>query len=185
MKSTGFRSSFECEARRRARAYASAMADPIVREATEADIDAIVHVYESVAAEGRWIGGELPVDRELHRDSRLERVRSGKDLILVAEAGGRIVGELGVHVVHGRGDLGMSILDGFRGQGLGTAMMARAIEWARAQDLAKLSLEVWPHNARAIALYEKFGFTKEGYHPKQWRRRSGESWDTISMGLVL
>ena len=79
----------------------------------------------------------------------------------------------------------MGILDGFREQGIGSALLARAIEWSRAQGLAKLSLEVWPHNARAIALYEKFGFKQEGYHPKQWRRNSGESWDTISMGLLL
>jgi RimJ/RimL family protein N-acetyltransferase len=157
----------------------------VVREGTEADIDAILDVYESVAAEGRWIGGELPVDRDRQRDYRLERLRSGDGLILVAEMDGRLVGELGVYIVHGRGDLGMSIVDGFREQGIGSAMMTRAIEWARAHGLAKLFLEVWPHNARAIALYEKFGFMQEGYHPKQWRRRSGESWDSISMGLVL
>jgi len=161
------------------------MAEPIVREGIEADIDGILDVYESVAAEGRWIGGELPVDRDLQREHRLARLRAGDGLIMVAEADGRIVGELGVYIAHGRGDLGMSIVDGFRERGIGSAMMTRAIEWARAKGLAKLFLEVWPDNARAIALYEKFGFTQEGYHPKQWRRRSGESWDTISMGLVL
>jgi ribosomal protein S18 acetylase RimI-like enzyme len=46
-------------------------------------------------------------------------------------------------------------------------------------------LHVWPHNEAAIALYEKLGFAREGYHPKQYRRRSGEAWDAISMGLVL
>ena len=160
------------------------MAEAIVREATEADVEATLDVYESVAAEGRWIGGEQPVDRERHRAWRIERLRSG-GLVLVAEVEGQIVGELGVEIVHGRGDLGMGILDGFREQGIGSALLARAIEWSRAQGLAKLSLEVWPHNARAIALYENFGFKQEGYHPKQWRRNSGESWDTISMGLLL
>lgn len=157
----------------------------ILREMTEADVDGVLDAYESVAAEGMWIGGEAPIDREARRARRLERFRRGENFELVAEADGRIIGELGVEVIHGRGDLGMHLLSEFRGQGIGSAMMARAIEWARQQGLAKLSLEVWPHNERAIALYQKFGFVKEGYHPKQWRRRSGESWDTISMGLVL
>ena len=159
------------------------MAAAIVREATEEDVDAMLDVYESVATEGRWIGGELPVDRERHRAGRVERLETG--LMLVAEVDSRIVGELGIEIVHGRGDLGMEILDGFRGQGIGSALMVRAIDWARAQRLSKLFLEVWPHNARAIALYERFGFRQEGYHPKQWLRRNGEAWDTISMGLLL
>jgi putative acetyltransferase len=161
------------------------MGDAVVREATEADVDAMLDVYESVAAEGRWIGGEAPVDRARRKDARLARMRSGDLVFWVAEVGGRIVGELGLEVVHGRGDIGMDILDGFRGQRIGSALLARAIDWARASGLTKLSLEVWPHNAAAIGLYEKFGFTREGYHPKQWRRRNGESWDTISMGLLL
>src|SRR5512135_1790357 len=121
------------------------MSDPIVREATEADVEGIVDVYESVAAEGRWIGGEVPVDRAHHVEGRLERLRAGEDLILVAEVDGRIVGELGVHVARGRGDLGMAIVDGFRELGIGSEMMVRAIEWARRRGLAKLFLEVWPH----------------------------------------
>jgi ribosomal protein S18 acetylase RimI-like enzyme len=161
------------------------MTAPIVREATEVDVDAMLDVYESVAAEGRWIGGEIPIDRKRRREGRLALLKSGEYLGLVAEIDGRIVGELIIEIVHGRGDLGMDILGGFRGHGIGSALLARAIEWAGSKGLAKLSLEVWPHNAPAIALYEKFGFAQEGYHPKQWRRRSGESWDTISMGLLL
>jgi ribosomal protein S18 acetylase RimI-like enzyme len=161
------------------------MTAPIVRDATEADVDAMLDVYESVAAEGRWIGGEIPIDRKRRREGRLALLNGGEYLGLVAEIEGRIVGELIIEIVHGRGELGMDILDGSRGQGIGSALLARAIEWARAKGLAKLALEVWPHNAPAIALYEKFGFAQEGYHPKQWRRRNGESWDTISMGLLL
>jgi ribosomal protein S18 acetylase RimI-like enzyme len=40
-------------------------------------------------------------------------------------------------------------------------------------------------NEAAIALYEKSGFVREGYHPKQLRRKTGEIWDVISMGLLL
>jgi len=51
--------------------------------------------------------------------------------------------------------------------------------------LHKLSLSVWPHNAAAIALYRKYGFVEEGRRVKQYRRATGELWDTVEMGLRL
>lgn len=162
------------------------MAEPVaIREATEDDIGALVDVYEAVAAEGRWIGGEVPVDREAQTRGRMDRLRDEGSVTFVAEVEGRVVGELGIEARRGRGEIGMAILDGYRDRGIGTALMEAAVAWARARRLDKLFLHVWPHNERAIALYEKFGFAREGYHPKQFRRRNGEAWDAISMGLIL
>jgi RimJ/RimL family protein N-acetyltransferase len=48
-----------------------------------------------------------------------------------------------------------------------------------------MALQVWPHNAAAIALYERFGFERECYLRRHYRRRSGELWDAIVMGLRL
>ena len=49
----------------------------------------------------------------------------------------------------------------------------------------KIALQVWPHNEAAIALYERYGFEREGYLKRHWRRRSGELWDAVVMGLLL
>ena len=49
----------------------------------------------------------------------------------------------------------------------------------------KLCLEVFGHNSAAIALYRKYGFMEEGRRVKQYRRGSGELWDSIVMGLLL
>ena len=72
-----------------------------------------------------------------------------------------------------------------RGRGIGSALLAAAIEKARGEGLHKLSLEVFPHNDAAIALYRKFGFVDEGRRVKHYRRSSGELWDSIVMGLLL
>jgi RimJ/RimL family protein N-acetyltransferase len=64
-------------------------------------------------------------------------------------------------------------------------MLAAVIGWARHRGAHKVLLEVWPTNARAIGLYEKFGFVVEGRHPRHWRRNDGSLWDSLSMGLVL
>ena len=44
---------------------------------------------------------------------------------------------------------------------------------------------MFAHNDAAIALYTKLGFVEEGRREKQYRRRSGELWDGIEMGLLL
>jgi len=51
--------------------------------------------------------------------------------------------------------------------------------------LHELSLGVFSHNTAAIELYRKFGFVEEGRRIKQYRRATGELWDSIEMGLLL
>jgi RimJ/RimL family protein N-acetyltransferase len=85
----------------------------------------------------------------------------------------------------GFGELGMLVAAGWRGRGVGTALVAASIEWARARRLHKLTLGVFPHNQAAIALYRKFGFVEEGRRVRHIRRASGELWDLIEMGLLL
>ncbi len=48
----------------------------------------------------------------------------------------------------------------------------------------KLCLEVFAHKTAAIALYRKSGFVAEGQYIGQYRRASGELWDSIVMGLA-
>jgi ribosomal protein S18 acetylase RimI-like enzyme len=72
-----------------------------------------------------------------------------------------------------------------RGSGVGSALVAAAIELARTRGLHKLTLTVFPHNEAAIALYRKFGFVEEGRLAAHIRRSNGELWDLIQMGLPL
>jgi len=157
-----------------------------VRRAGVADADAVVAMLAEVAGEGRWIATEAPVDLEQRRRRLLEDVEREDAIVLVAEAGGRPVGELGLHLArYGVADLGMAVAAGWRGRGIGSALLAEAIDQARAAGAHKIALQVWPHNAAAIALYERFGFQREGYLTRHYRRRSGELWDAVVMGLPL
>ncbi len=85
----------------------------------------------------------------------------------------------------GFGEIGMVVARGWRGRGVGSALMASVVDWARERGLHKLTLSVFPHNDAAMALYRKYGFVVEGHHPKQIRRASGELWDLVDMGLLL
>jgi ribosomal protein S18 acetylase RimI-like enzyme len=150
-----------------------------VRLAEESDRRALALLFAAVAEERDGIAAEPPIDVEGRAASwRLART-------LVALAAGEIVGFVFVVESWGFGELGMLVARDRRGRGVGTALVAAAIEWARGRGLHKLTLSVFPHNDAAIALYRKFGFVEEGRRPKQMRRASGELWDLVEMGLML
>jgi RimJ/RimL family protein N-acetyltransferase len=158
---------------------------------TAADLEAVFAIYEATAAEGKWIGAELPIDR----DDRLESWRRGlfeerTAVMLVAESDGRILGSASLSWAHhpcGGGvlDLGMSVARDHRGRGIGKALVRACIDRARALGAHKITLQVWPHNTAARGLYERFGFVEEGYLRRHWQRRSGKRWDAVVMGLLL
>ncbi len=106
--------------------------------------------------------------------------------LFLAERDGELVGVLGMDLPPYKvADLGMMVKDSHRGQGVGSALMVRAIDWAREVGAHKIALQHWPHNEGARALYEKFGFEQEGYLRRHYPRRNGEIWDAVVMGLVL
>jgi ribosomal protein S18 acetylase RimI-like enzyme len=157
-----------------------------VRPATLADVDAVVAMLVEVAGEGRWIGAEAPVDVSQRRRRMVEDIERDDAIVLVAEVGGEPVGDLGLHLAgYGVADLGMAVAAAWRGRGIGSALLSEAIDRARKGGAHKIALQVWPHNRAAIALYERFGFQREGYLTRHYRRRSGELWDAVIMGLRL
>jgi RimJ/RimL family protein N-acetyltransferase len=168
-----------------------------IRPAGPDDFDDWVELFEAVAAEGTWLGSEAPFDRDARRRGYDQTMADPDAAIFLAQpaqsgepgqarAGGGQVGQIYIRVdPSGVADLGMAVADGFRGQGVGGALMEAAIDFAREHGAHKVTLQVWPHNARAIALYERFGFEHEGRLRRHWRRRNGELWDALVMALVL
>ena len=157
-----------------------------VRPARPDDVEPLLALRERVAREGIWIGTEAPVDAERELTVFSATLDADDRDLFVAIVDCVLVGGLGVQfTTPGVTALGMQIDREWRGRGIGSALMDAAVAWSRAHDAHKMELQVWPHNAAAIALYEKFGFEREGYLRRHYRRRSGELWDAIVMGLVL
>jgi ribosomal protein S18 acetylase RimI-like enzyme len=151
-----------------------------IRPAEDGDRRPLAELFAAVAEERDGIATEPPVDIDKRAASWL------LEGTLVAVDGDEIVGSIHVDAGwHGVGEIGMTVARDRRGQGVGSALMAAAVEWSRERGLHKLSLSVFPHNDAAIALYRKFGFVEEGRRVKHFRRSSGELWDAIEMGLLL
>ena len=160
-------------------------ADVEIRPMTPEDIDEFLDLFEVVAAEGIYIGSEAPIDREDRRARFVHTLESTKYQSLVAIAAGRLVGQIGLKDMRGLIDIGMLVAPDMRGLGIGKALLQAGIDWARSHGAHKMTLQVWPHNQAARELYAKFGFIEEGYLTRQWKRRNGEIWDAVVMGLLL
>jgi RimJ/RimL family protein N-acetyltransferase len=151
-----------------------------IRRATPADAAALVELGRSVSCEpegwlithGTW--------RNVAEERRYLRVirRSPHAAVFVAEDETGIVGRLSLardahpaspHVA----DLGLMVALAHRRRGVGTALLDRAVAWAREAGIEKLELHVFPHNEPAILLYEGFGFEREGLRRNHYRRAGG------------
>ena len=169
--------------------------DVHVREATPDDAAALIdHVHRLCDEPGVCITmdrDEFTFTVEQERQFVLDVNASENSVFLVAEAaGGGLVGLLVAHGGKRRATrheavLAISVNADWRGRGVGSALMARCVEWARATGIVtRLELKVFTRNATAIRLYERFGFETEGV----CRRavfREGRYEDNRVMALLL
>jgi len=91
---------------------------------------------------------------------------------LAAVVDGHVVGSSSLRVGSRRqrhlGHIGVNVRDDYAGQGIGSALMAAVIDLAENWlGLTRLELQVYTDNARAIHLYQKFGFEIEGTMRRQ------------------
>jgi RimJ/RimL family protein N-acetyltransferase len=136
-------------------------------------------LFDEVRAEGRWLLTPPALPSDPSEAFWIgEMIRSEEHLVLVAEADGDVVGNVLVStdrnaVTEHIGTLAICVARGWRDVGIGSALVAAAQAWAVRRGLRKLSLGVFPDNERAIAVYERAGFVREGLRRAQYRSGDG------------
>ena len=70
-------------------------------------------------------------------------------------------------------------------RGVGAALLRTAEQWAASKGLHRLDLTVQVTNARAIALYERMGFEREGLKRHSLRTADGQWLDEWLMSRLL
>jgi ribosomal protein S18 acetylase RimI-like enzyme len=161
-----------------------------LRPAAEEDAAQLVRAVDSVAREGLYfLRSRFDVDLEKERTSIAEAREKG-NLQLLALLDGKLVGW--VTLFRGRAEflqhtteLGMGVIQGFRGIGIGAALMDYALKWAAQQGFEKVNLGVRAGNERARALYRKFGFVEEGYRVREIKDLEGCYHDTVEMAYFV
>jgi RimJ/RimL family protein N-acetyltransferase len=160
-----------------------------VRRGSSADFDSASALYSAVAAEGLWIGGETPVEWTSQRREAWCRAADDENCgawFLAEDDAAQLLGYLSVTRSGAEhAEFGMAVATAHRRRGIGGELLDAAVAWCRAAPVSKLSCRVWPHNGGALALYRSRGFLIEGRLRRHWRRRNGQLWDVIVMGLVL
>jgi RimJ/RimL family protein N-acetyltransferase len=158
-----------------------------VRPMTAVDVDAALAMFSAVAAEGLWLGAEGGFDVAQRRAAWLTDLDdpSRRSFVAVTDDGRVVANSVVAVTSYGVADIGMAVADGWRGRGLGGRLLHELVASARELGAHKVALQVWPHNTRAIELYRSRGFVEEGRLRRHYRRRNGELWDAVIMGLVL
>ena len=135
----------------------------LLREARREDVPEIVAL---LADDAIGAGREGPADDAYYAAFELIAADQ-RNQLLVAEAGGRIVGTLQLTMIPGlsrhgmlRGQIeGVRVAAGQRGQGLGRRMIERAIEVARGQGCGLVQLTSDKRRPDAVRFYRSLGFT--------------------------
>ncbi len=164
----------------------------MIRPAEPEDSCEIIDTIRSSASERSYVLMEKygkDIASEIADISALDR---RKNLLIVAAAGVEVIGCLAAlqadggkreetaHVLH----VGLHLREAYRGVGIGSQMLAYAIEWAQEVGFNKLEASIFTTNKRSIKLFSNAGFTEEGI--RHHRIRIGTEYvDEVLMGKII
>jgi phosphinothricin acetyltransferase len=145
----------------------AAMPDPIVRDATEADLPVVMEIYNDAVANTTAIWNEILVDLDNRKD--WFAVRKGRGFpVLVATVNGAVAGYASYgdwrafdgyrHTV----EHSVYVHREFRGGGIGRLLMQELIVRAAQNSVHVMIAAIESENSASIALHEKLGFRIAG-----------------------
>jgi len=158
----------------------------VVRRAEPADAEGIALTFRTRGAARGTLQNPYP---SVARWKERLTTEAETNYVFVAVADGDIVGNGGLHGNtnprrrHAWG-VGLSVRDDWQGRGIGRQLVATLIDLAdNWLGALRLELTVFSDNAAAIALYEKFGFVREGTH-RAFALQDGRFADVLAMARL-
>jgi phosphinothricin acetyltransferase len=164
------------------------MTDYRLRHATAEDAEVICRIYNQ-GIEDRL----ATLETELRTPGERRRwlaARGPRHPVIVAEAAAGVVGWGSLNPFSAReayryvADFSVYVERGWRGKGVGRALLERLIALGREQGYHKLVLSAFPFNQAGVALYERMGFRTVGIYREQGLL-DGRWVDTIVMEKLL
>jgi diaminopimelate decarboxylase len=161
-----------------------------IRPARPGDARSYLEFWTAIVEEGRHVRTERVTGTVRGYRRRFRHPWTDREAQIVAVDGDdRVVGHVYVQreshpVTRHVATLGIAVEAGARGRGIGSALLAEAVRWARSVGVDKVALSVYPHNTGAIALYRKFGFIEEGRLARHSRKSYGDE-DEILMAAWI
>ena len=122
-----------------------------LREMTVDDIDAVTQI-EKLLFHDPWT-----------REGLFTYLAKDNTLFLVVEERGRLLGYIGFLYVLDEGDiLNVGVIPERQGEGIGAFILTGLTRLASSLGIKTFHLEVRAGNARALRLYERMGFCRDG-----------------------
>ena len=139
----------------------------VIERAQTEDASALLDYLKIVGGETENLsfGAEgVPLDLEAEKDYLRSQCESADNVQYLAKMDGEIIGTASLNrkprrMSH-RGEFGISLKKAWWGCGAASALTEAVLAFARENGFEQLNLEVRSSNARAVRLYEKYGFRK-------------------------
>lgn len=147
------------------------LTDFTVRDATEADLPAIVAIYNATIP-GRMVTADT---EPVSVDSRVPWFRAHNPRtrpLWVALDGGRVCAWLSFNSFYGRpaynptAEVSLYVAESHRRRGLGRDLLQRAIDQAPACEVRTLLGFIWAHNEPSLKLFAAHAFERWGHFPR-------------------
>jgi L-phenylalanine/L-methionine N-acetyltransferase len=170
----------------RAKALAT---DFTVRRAEPRDAEGIAAVFRSRGAAAGTLQNPYPSVAAV-AERMASSAKNDYSLVAVSGPDQEVIGNGGLHSnvgsprrAHAWG-LWLAVRDDWQGKGVGTKLMEALIDLAdNWLGALRIELNVYTDNARAIALYRRFGFVEEGVY-RAYALREGVLVDSLAMARL-
>jgi len=133
--------------------------------------------------------GEGLLSPEDFKELIYEDSKSDRNLFLVAEVQGKIVGFTRIEGnklsrFRHKAEFGICILKEYWGYKIGKVLMENVLKWADTVGIKKISLNVVQANTKAVQLYKSYGFLEEGLLINDRIHKDGKYYNTVIMGRI-
>ncbi|MCH8025195.1 MAG: N-acetyltransferase [Chloroflexi bacterium] len=157
-------------------------ADIVVRPGNEADLARINEIYNHYVVNTPITFDIEPISMPQRRQWFERYATSGRYRLLVAEAGGALIGYAYSHQYHARQaydttvEVSVYCAPEATGRGVGTRLYTALFEAIQGEDLRTALAGVTLPNEASVALHERFGFSLSGVQ-HDVGRKFGRYWD--------
>ncbi len=160
-----------------------------VRPANQSDLSGIVGAIRQVVQEGRYIVAESVAQELDHQDVLLRQNELESRMFFVATVNDEVVGWVHVHSpelekLSHTAELTVGVIEEYRGNGLGSHLLERGLEWAASNGYEKVYQSVPATNDTAAGFLEQHGWETEAIRRDHYRI-DGEYVDELMMAINI
>lgn len=165
----------------------------LIRKAANDDASAMVEFKQRISEESDFLSfgiNEIEISEETEQQIIQSENESANSVILLAFCNGEIAGFVTFHGgtrirKQHAGEMGIAVRKKYWGLGIGNFLLDALILWAKDTKIVrKINLLTRADNEKAIMLYEKYGFKREGIIVRDICIH-GAFYDSVSMGLLI